>query len=74
MYSFQPPQTQLATSHQMERLIRKGSPAYITQCQEIELLTCEEDDYKPLEIQRANPKTPQGVLRVSNGAPAKQED
>ena len=35
----------------MERLIRKGAPAYIIQCQEMELLTCEGDDYKPLEIQ-----------------------
>ena len=26
LYGFQPPQTQLITSHQMERLIRKGAP------------------------------------------------
>ena len=43
MYGFQPPQTQLVTSHQMERLIRKGAPAYIIQYQEMELLTCEGD-------------------------------
>ena len=29
LFDFQPPQTQLVTSHQMERLIRKGAPAYI---------------------------------------------
>ena len=29
LYGFQPPQTQLVTSHQMERLIRKGAPAYV---------------------------------------------
>ena len=33
LYSFQPPQTQLITSHQMERLIRKGAPAYVIQYQ-----------------------------------------
>ena len=43
LYGFQPPQTQLATSHQMARLIRKGAHAYIIQCQEMELLTCEGD-------------------------------
>ena len=51
LYGFQPPQTQLVTSHQMERLIQKGVPAYIIQCQEMELLTCEGDAYKPLYIQ-----------------------
>ena len=35
----------------MERLIRKGAPVYIIQCQEIELLTCEGDDYNPPEMQ-----------------------
>ena len=48
---FQPPQTQLVTSHQMESLIRKGAPAYVIHCQEMELLTCEEVDCNPLEIQ-----------------------
>ena len=35
----------------MEKLVRKGVPAYIIQCQEMELLTCEGDDYKPPKIQ-----------------------
>ena len=35
LYGFQPPQTQLVTSHEMERLIRKGAPTYIIQCQEM---------------------------------------
>ena len=48
---FPTPQTQLVTSHQMERLIRKGALAYIIQCQEMELLTCEGDEYKLPEIQ-----------------------
>ena len=74
LYDFQPPQTQLVRSHQMERLIQKGAPAYIIQCPEMELLTCEGDDCKSLGIQGANPKTPQGVLRASDGAPTKQED
>ena len=51
LYGFQPPQTQLVTSHQMERIIRKGAPADIIQCQEMELLTCEGNDYKRLEIE-----------------------
>ena len=46
LYGFQPPQTQLVTSHQMERLIRKGASSYIIQCQYKELLTCEGYDYK----------------------------
>ena len=41
LYGFQPPQTQFVTSHQMERLIQKGAPAYIIQCHEMEFLTCE---------------------------------
>ena len=51
LYGFWPPQTQLVTSHHTEKLIRKGAPAYIIHYQEMELLTCEGDDCKPLEIQ-----------------------
>ena len=51
LYDFQPPQTQLVTSHHMERLIRKGAPAYVIQCQEMELLTCERDDCNHPKIQ-----------------------
>ena len=51
LYGFQPPQTQLVASHQMERLIRNGAPAYLIQCQEMELLTCEGVDCNPSEIQ-----------------------
>ena len=50
LYGFQSPQTQLVTSDQMERLIQKGAPAYIIQCQEMELLTCERNDCKPPNI------------------------
>ena len=35
----------------MEKLLRKGAPAYILQCQEMELLTCEGDMDKQPEIQ-----------------------
>ena len=38
-------------SHQMEKLLQKGAPAYILQCQEMELLTCEGDMDKQPEIQ-----------------------
>ena len=51
LYGFQTPQMQLVTSHQMERLIRKGAHAYIIQCQNMQFLTCEGDDHKPQEIQ-----------------------
>ena len=34
----------------MEKLLRKGAPAYILQCQEMELLTCEGDMDKQTEI------------------------
>ena len=34
----------------MEKLLRKGAPAYILQCQEMELLTCEGDMEKQPEI------------------------
>ena len=33
LYGFQPPPTQLITSHHMEKLLRKGAPTYILQCQ-----------------------------------------
>ena len=51
LYSFQPPQTQLVTLHHMERLIQKGAPAYIIQCQEMEFLSCEGNESKPPQIQ-----------------------
>ena len=34
----------------MEKLLRKGAPAYILHCQEMELLTCEGDRDKQIEI------------------------
>ena len=73
LYGFQPPKTQLVTSHWMERIIQKGAPAYIIQYQETKLLTCEGDDYNSPEIQ-SNPKISQGAPRASNGASTKQED
>ena len=41
LYVFQPPHTQIASSHKMEKLIRKGAPTYVVQCQEMEWLTSE---------------------------------
>ena len=41
MYGFQPPRTQIVSSHKMEKLIRKGAPVYVVQCQDMELLTSE---------------------------------
>ena len=41
LYGFQPPRTQIVSSHKMEKLIRKGAPAYVVQCREMELLTSE---------------------------------
>ena len=51
LYGFQPPPTQLVTSHQMERLRWKDAPTYILQCREMEILTSEGDMDKQLETQ-----------------------
>ena len=32
LYGFQPPRMQIVSSHKMEKLIRKGAPAYVVQC------------------------------------------
>ena len=50
LYGFQPPPTQLVTSDQTEKLLQKGALAYILQCQEMELLTCEGDMDKQTKI------------------------
>ena len=41
LYGFQTPRTQIVSPHKMEKLIRKGAPTYVVQCQEMELLTLE---------------------------------
>ena len=41
---------QKISSHQMKILIQKGAPTYVIECKEMELLTCEMGDSKPLEI------------------------
>ena len=41
LYGYQPPPTQLVTSHQMEKLRWKDTPTYIPQCQEMEIITSE---------------------------------
>ena len=51
LYGYQPPPTQLVTSHHMEKLCWKDTPAYIPQCQEMEILTSEGDMDKQLEAQ-----------------------
>ena len=51
LYGYQPPPTQLVTSHQMEKLRWKDTPTYIPQCQEMEILTSEGDMDKQLETQ-----------------------
>ena len=51
LYGFQPPLTQLVSSHQMEKLHWKDTPMYIPQCQEMEILTSEGDMDKQLETQ-----------------------
>jgi hypothetical protein len=39
LYRFQPPPTQIISSQQMEKLIRKGAPSYVAHCHQMELLT-----------------------------------
>ena len=51
LYGFQPLLTQLVTSHQMEKILCKGSPTYILQCQEMDILTCEGEMDKQPKIQ-----------------------
>ena len=51
LYGFQPPWTQLVTSHQMENLRWKYVPTCIPQCQAMEILTSEGDMEKQPETQ-----------------------
>jgi len=41
LYGFQPPPNQIISSQQMEKLIRKGAPAYMAHCHQMQLLTTE---------------------------------
>ena len=36
LYGLQPPGTQIVSSQQMEKLIRKGASAYVIQCHQME--------------------------------------
>ena len=56
LYGFQPPPTQLVTSHHMEKLCWKDTPTYIPQCQEMEILTSEGDMNNQPEIQELTRK------------------
>ena len=69
LYGYQPPPTQLVTSHQMEKLHWKDTPTYILQCQEMEILTSGGDMDKQLKTQELIRKTSQGVSRVTYGTP-----
>jgi hypothetical protein len=51
LYGFQPPQTQVVSSQQMETMIRKGEIAYFIQCHNIEIQESEHDDSRTLDIQ-----------------------
>ena len=51
LYGYQPPPTQLVTSHQMEKICWKITPTYIPQCQEMDILTSEGDMDKQPETQ-----------------------
>ena len=50
LYGFQPPQTQVESSQQMEKMIRKGATAYFIQCHQMGIQEPEQDS-KNLEIQ-----------------------
>ena len=51
LYGFQPPPTQLVTSHRMENLHWQDTPMYIPQFEETEILTSEGDLDKQPETQ-----------------------
>jgi hypothetical protein len=48
---FQPPQTQVVSSQQMEKMIQKGATAYFIQCQNIAIQESKQDDSKTSDIQ-----------------------
>ena len=41
LHGFQPPDTQVVSSQQMEKLIRKGASTYVIQCHQMERQECE---------------------------------
>eukprot|EP00253_Pinus_taeda_P032921 PITA_32921 len=49
LFGFQAPPTQVISTWQMKKLIRKGTPAFVTQCQQLELLSIE-GTHQPSEI------------------------
>lgn len=51
LHGFQPPETQLVSSQQMEKLIRKGASAYVIQCHQMESQHLEQDESREEEIQ-----------------------
>lgn len=51
LYGFQTPQTQVVSSQQMEKMIRKGASAYFIQSHQMEIQDSEQDNYRALEIQ-----------------------
>jgi hypothetical protein len=50
LYGFQPPQTQVVSSQQMEKMIRKGATTYFIHCLQMGIQEPEQD-FKNLEIQ-----------------------
>jgi hypothetical protein len=48
---FQPPKTQVVSSQQMEKMIRKGAIAYFIQCHNIEIQESKHDDSRTSYIQ-----------------------
>jgi hypothetical protein len=51
LYGFQPPQTQVVSSQQMEKMIQKGATAYFIQCHQMEIQESEQDNSRAPEIQ-----------------------
>ena len=43
LMGFHAPPTQVVSAQQMKKLIRKGAPAFLAQCQQLELLSMEEN-------------------------------
>ena len=51
LYGFQPPQTQVLSSQQMEKMIRKGAITFFIQCHNIEIQELEHDEPRTSDVQ-----------------------
>ena len=56
LYGFQAPENQIVSSSQMMKMIRKGVPAYIVQCHQLEMLSAKMISEGSPEVQGLIPR------------------